>query len=93
MCTCGIDIATQQQKPAIASTPAMRLATCRAMPRDGAVVLHAEGCCAGGLAPQQPARAGPSSRAQTTPMPICVCRQPTVCTKCCTIGGQNAPAR
>ena len=31
--------------------------------------------------------------AHTTPIPRCVCRQPMVCTKCCTSGGQIAPAR
>ncbi len=95
MWTCGIDIATQQLRPAMTST------VCSAagdMPsgRDGCDeargAQEATGASRGDR--RRSARVSGSMVAtQKMAMPRYVRRQPTLWMKCCTTGGQTVPAR
>ena len=58
----------------------------RRRPRAGVRVLDRRG-------PPQHQASGIIVTMQKMPTPICVARQPSLAMKCCTIGGQMAPAR
>ncbi len=94
MCTCGIDIATQQLRPAMISTVWSAAGDIPSGRRDheAAYALADVGGVSGGR--RRSARAsGTMVATQNTAMPRYVRRQPTVWMKCCTTGGQTVPAR
>ena len=68
MCTCGIDIATQQATPAThssaCSTPRRQAERPRRRAGSPARGCRRDGCCSGGRAPQHEARAAASSATQ-----------------------------
>ena len=94
MCTCGIDIATQQ------ATPASARSHCSAGAERPSVPGAAKPAAPPRRLLMRAAARGASVSAsgtivatQNRPMPTCVARQPDVAMKCCTIGGQIVPAR
>ena len=94
MCTCGIDMATQQERPAMIST------VCSAagdMSRGRPVRAAARPVTAVGPAIGERRRSARASGSmvitQKTAIPRKVRRQPTLWMKCCTTGGHTVPAR
>ena len=94
MCTCGIDIATQQATPAMHSSDLQRCRRERhsGLPARAAGVPAPAPCSAGGRR-RSISASGSIVTTQNTPMPMWVARQPKPAMKCCTTGGQKAPAR
>ena len=93
MCTCGIDIATQQADAGAEQQNQQRVGRQRqrrlALGRFGG----GGGCMVRVDLPRSSSDNGSMVTRQNTPMPIYVKRQPSEPMKCCTTGGQIVPAR
>ena len=89
MCTCGMDIATQQASPATHK----RISKAFGDRPSSAAAANGSAVVAGVGARRRSAEtSGSMVTAQNTAIPICVARQPCVAMKCYSSGGQIVPA-
>ena len=104
MCTCGIDMATQQATPATHSSACSAAGEKPSGRSDTEAATGAPEACGGTSDAGVMDRAADGGRGRSTnasgsiatrqkmPTPVYVCRQPTLSMKCWRIGGHTAPA-